>query len=135
MRIMSLDPKRTFVEVFYFPHRTRRWKWDRRNSYPGSHIRSTSRDIAEKGVCQVRDLLGSFVIHSQSILHRRGASTAEGLRHMLKYSYWRTVPPTRDWKQEPEFRFSDLRSMADTVLRDMWHTCSIGCVVREMNFV
>ena len=94
-------PETNFVEVFYFPQDTPS-ELGPTEILPGSHIRSTSRDIAEKGVSS-EGPAGSFVIHSQSILHRRGESTAEGLRHMLKYSYWRTVPPTRDWKEESEF--------------------------------
>ena len=39
----------------------------------------------------------------QSILLRKGASTTEGVRHILKYSYWRTVPPQRDWVVEDDF--------------------------------
>ena len=52
---------------------------------------------------------------------------------MLKYSYWRTVPPTRDWVQEPDFDFRQ-RRMAGTALRDMWRIYSIGSVGRGMNF-
>ena len=28
------------------------------------------------------------------------------MRHLLKYFYWRTAPPTRDWIAEPDFDFS-----------------------------
>ena len=48
---------------------------------------------------------GTLGIHHQSILHRRAASSATGLRHMLKYSYWRLAPPTRDWIVEVDFDF------------------------------
>ncbi len=96
-------PETNFLEVFYFPQDTP-LALGPTELLPGSHIRQTQRDIAEKGVSS-EGPAGSFVIHSQSILHRRGESTAKGLRHMLKYSYWRTVPPTRDWVQEPDFDF------------------------------
>ncbi|MXY99830.1 phytanoyl-CoA dioxygenase family protein [Candidatus Poribacteria bacterium] len=96
-------PEINFVEVFYFPQDTP-LEMGPTELLPGSHIHSTSRDINEKGVSSAGPA-GSFVIHSQSILHRRGESNAEGLRHMLKYSYWRTVPPTRDWQQAPDFDF------------------------------
>jgi len=46
---------------------------------------------------------GTLGLHHQSILHRRAESTANGLRHMLKYNYWRTVPPERDWIIETDF--------------------------------
>ena len=48
---------------------------------------------------------GTLGLHHQSIMHRRGASTATGMRHMLKYNYWRTVAPERDWIIEPDFDF------------------------------
>jgi hypothetical protein len=48
---------------------------------------------------------GTLGVHHQSILHRRGVSTATGIRHMLKYNYWRTSPPQRDWVVEPDFDF------------------------------
>ena len=52
----------------------------------------------------------------------------QGLRHMLKYSYWRTEAPTRDWIHEPNFDFQTA-SYVDTVWHGMLHTCSIGYVV------
>jgi hypothetical protein len=48
---------------------------------------------------------GSIFITVYSIWHRRSASTAHSIRNMLKYAYWRTVPPRRDWIIEPDFDF------------------------------
>ena len=59
-------PETNFVEVFYFPQDTP-LELGPTELLPGSHIRSTSRDIAEKGVSSAGPA-GSFVIHSQSIL-------------------------------------------------------------------
>ena len=41
---------------------------------------------------------------------------------MLKYSYWRTVPPTRDWKQEPDFDFQMAEYGGHGVARYVAHT-------------
>ena len=125
-------PEINFLEVFYFPQDTP-LEMGPTELLPGSHIHSTSRDINEKGVSS-EGPAGSFVIHSQSILHRRGESTAKGLRHMLKYSYWRTVPPTRIGSKNRNLTFR-LPSTVDTVLRDTWHTCSIGSAVKATNSV
>src|SRR5260370_30957740 len=41
---------------------------------------------------------GSVFLTVYSIWHRRSASTVPCLRNMLKYNYWRTAPPRRDWR-------------------------------------
>ena len=48
---------------------------------------------------------GSIFLTVYSIWHRRSASTAQGVRNLLKYNYWRTAPPVRDWIIEPDFDF------------------------------
>ena len=96
-------PETNFLEVFYFPQDTPA-ELGPTELVPGSHVRATSRAEDAAGVLAAGPA-GSFGIHSQSILHRRGESTAKGLRHMLKYNYWRTTPPVRDWVQEADFDF------------------------------
>ena len=49
MRNHVFGPETNFVEVFYFPQDTP-LEMGPTELLPGSHIRSTSRDIAEKGV-------------------------------------------------------------------------------------
>jgi hypothetical protein len=46
---------------------------------------------------------GSVFLTVYSVWHRRSASTASGLRNLLKYNYWRTSPPQRSWLEEPGF--------------------------------
>jgi hypothetical protein len=96
-------PEVNYVEAFYYPQDTP-IEMGPTGVVPGTHIGRTHREDEEKGVATAAPA-GSFVLHSQSILHRRSESNAEGLRHMLKYSYWRTVPPERDWIAEPGFDF------------------------------
>ena len=75
---------------------------------------------------------GTLAIHSQSILHRKSDATASGVRHMLKYDYWRTVSPERDWIIEPDFNLGT--ALSDRIPRhltkyvaDMYNwLCGIG---------
>lgn len=94
-------PELEFVEVFYFPQDTPD-ELGPTEIAPGTHIGRHSRDIDEPGLL-ASGPAGTLGIHHQSILHRRGASTATGTRHMLKYNYWRTTPPQKDWLDEPDF--------------------------------
>ena len=94
-------PETNFLEVFYFPQDTPA-ELGPTEFVPGSHIRPTTMAEDAAGVL-AEGPAGSFGIHSQSILHRRGKSTAKGLRHMLKYNYWRTTPPVGDWVREVAF--------------------------------
>ncbi len=94
-------PELEFVEVFYFPQDTPE-ELGPTEIVPGSHIRQTQRDPEEGGLF-AEGPAGTLGIHHQSILHRRGRSTATGIRHMLKYNYWRTTPPQRDWISEEDF--------------------------------
>ena len=94
-------PELNFVEVFYFPQDTP-IELGPTEIVPSSHIRN-SRGSEPTNIVTSDGPAGTLGIHHQSIMHRRGASTASGLRHMLKYSYWRSVPPERDWIKDPDF--------------------------------
>ena len=94
-------PELEFVEVFYFPQDTP-IELGPTEIVPGTHHRMTRREPDDGGVF-ANGPAGTLGIHHQSILHRRGTSTATGVRHMLKYIYWRTEDPKRDWVREEEF--------------------------------
>ena len=96
-------PELNCVEVFYFPQDTP-IELGPTELVPGTHIGPAPRKIDDAGILAAGPG-GTIGIHHQSILHRRGLSTAKGPRHMLKYNYWRTVDPTRDWITEPNFDF------------------------------
>ena len=96
-------PELRFLEVFYFPQDTP-IELGPTELVPGSHIQRTSREADEAGVFCAGPA-GTIGIHHQSILHRRGQSSATGLRRMLKYNYWRSAPPVRDWIVEEDFDF------------------------------
>ena len=98
-------PELNFLEVFYFPQDTP-IELGPTEFVPGTHVAPVQR-AEEHGGQFAAGPAGTIGIHHQSILHRRGRSTASGTRHMLKYNYWRTTAPTRDWIAEPDF---DLRT-------------------------
>ena len=49
---------------------------------------------------------GSIFLTIYSILHRRSNSTYPGVRDNLKYNYWRTTEPRRDWAFDTDFNLS-----------------------------
>lgn len=72
---------------------------------PGTHMKPSQAAADEEGLLCAGPA-GTLAIHHQSIVHRRAQQmdAAEGVyRHMLKYSYWRNEPPTRDWTIQPGF--------------------------------
>jgi hypothetical protein len=96
-----------YLQVFYYPQACP-LESGPTELLPGSHfIYSRSRHMAHYG--QLRGAYyavasaGSVFLTVYSIWHRRSASTTTGLRNLLKYNYWRTTPPTRDWLAEPGF--------------------------------
>ena len=74
-------PELRFLEVFYFPQDTP-IELGPTELVPGSHIQRTSREADEAGVFCAGPA-GTIGIHHQSILHRRGQSSATGLRRHL----------------------------------------------------
>lgn len=96
-------PELKFLEVFYFPQDTPAGMGPT-EVFPGTHIGPAKRDFEEQGIL-LEGPAGTIGIHHQSILHRRGVSTSTGRRRMLKYNYWRSAEPQRDWIVEDDFDF------------------------------
>ena len=83
------------MEVFYYPHDAPLSSGPT-ELVPRTHLSRYEgpRDSHPDGVV-CADPAGSFVIHHQSILHRRSAVPPEAPpRYMLKFIYYRTEPPT-----------------------------------------
>ena len=100
-------PAQHYLQVFYYPETCTR-EMGPTELLPGSHhIFSLSRQMAHYGKIKSSAYAavpaGSIIITVYSIWHRRSDSTASGIRNMLKYNYWRTVPPERDWIIDPDF--------------------------------
>ena len=105
-------PEVNNLQVFYYPQDTP-IEMGPTEVYPGSHFLFSLQSWMGhydriRGAVRTAAPAGSIFITAYSIWHRRSASTAHGIRNMLKYSYWRTVPPKRDWIIEPDFDFSTL---------------------------
>jgi hypothetical protein len=100
-------PEMNYLQVFYYPEACSA-EMGPTELLPGSHfLYSHAPWMAHYGAIAgaVRSTApaGSIFITQYNIWHRRSAATASGVRNLLKYNYWRTVPPTRDWILDPDF--------------------------------
>lgn len=100
-------PELNHLQVFYYPQDTP-IELGPTGLVPGSHFYfSLSRCMGHftsiRSAVNTAAPAGSIFITVYSIWHRRSESTAHGIRNMLKYCYWRTVPPERDWLVAPDF--------------------------------
>ncbi len=105
----KFGPELNYLQVFYYPQDTPE-EFGPTEVLPGSHLFDWSARYMGhyggiRGTVKTTVLAGSIFITVYSIWHRRSVSTADGMRHMLKYNYWRTVPPDQDWIIEPDFDF------------------------------
>ena len=103
-------PELNFLQVFYYPQDTP-FEMGPTQIVPGSHlIRNKGKFMFHldgiRGAIPTTAPAGSIFITVYHIWHRRGPSTASGIRNLLKYFYWRTTPPKRDWIIEPAFDFA-----------------------------
>ena len=101
-----------YLQVFYYPQDTP-VEMGPTQVLPGSHlIHNKSRFMSHygglRGQVPSTAPAGSIFITAYHIWHRRGPSTAAGLRNMLKYFYWRTSPPRRDWVVDADLDFATL---------------------------
>ena len=99
-----------YLQVFYYPQDTP-LEMGPTQILPGSHlVRNMAKFMAHlggiAGTVSATAPAGSIFITAYQIWHRRGPATAEGMRNMLKYFYWRTTPPLRDWIVEEDFDFA-----------------------------
>lgn len=64
--------------------------------------------------------------NAHPLWHRRSASTVSGLRNLLKYNYFRTVTPERDWVRETDFDFAtaDYALHGAPTFRQQFRDCS-----------
>lgn len=99
-----------YLQVFYYPSDTPE-EMGPTELVPGSHFVRTKSNYM-KHYDRIRHALrtaapaGTIFLTVYSIWHRRGRSTGSGVRNLLKYNYWRTSPPCRDWLVDPAFDFS-----------------------------
>lgn len=103
------SPELNHLQVFYYPQDTPA-EMGPTEVLPGSHfffcLQSWMGHYGSiRGGVKTIAPAGSIFLTVYSIWHRRSASIACNIRNMLKYCYWRTVPPQRDWIIEPDFDF------------------------------
>ena len=100
-------PEAHYLQVFYYPQDPPP-EMGPTEVVPGSHLWHRP-DYAMGHLAGVRGTAltsapaGSIFITDYAIWHRKGRASATGTRHLLKYNYWRTVKPVRDWAIDPEF--------------------------------
>ena len=97
------------LQVFYYPQDTP-VELGPTEVLPGSHFLFALQSWMShyngiRGGVKTAAPAGTIFITVYSIWHRRTASTVPGIRSLLKYCYWRTEPPQRDWICEPDFNF------------------------------
>ena len=104
------SPEVNYLQVFYYPQDTPR-EMGPTEVLPGSHVihnraRFMSHLNAIRGSVPLESPAGTIFITDYAIWHRRGRKTKKDVRNMLKYCYWRTEPPERDWNVESDFDFA-----------------------------
>ena len=128
-------PRLDYLQVFYYPQDTPE-ELGPLEVVPASHfIRSKANYMAQYSKIKPSLITvfpaGSIILTVYSIWHRRGRSTVDGLRNMLKYNFWRTSPPQRDWNTDPDFDFSRINFATDTPLfegfRDRPYVAEMFC--------
>ena len=100
-------PELNYLQVFYYPQDCPR-DMGPTELLPGSHFlylpqHQLARYGAIKGSHYAVAPAGSIFLTVYSIWHRRSVSQGTGIRNNLKYNYWRTTPPERDWITDPGF--------------------------------
>jgi len=99
-----------YLQVFYYPEACT-VEMGPTELLPGSHFLFSHSTYmghygAIRGSYRAAAPAGSIFITIYQIWHRRSASTVAGLRNLLKYNYFRTTAPQRDWIREPNFDFA-----------------------------
>lgn len=100
-------PELNHLQVFYYPQDCA-LEMGPTEVLPGSHFLFSLQSWmghygSIRGGVKTAASAGSIFITAYPIWHRRSASTAKGLRNMLKYCYWRMLPSQRDWILEADF--------------------------------
>ena len=110
-------PKLEYLQVFYYPKNCPP-EFGPTEVLPGSHFLRIKNSMMQNYGHITRAIsttapAGSLFLTVYSIWHRRTTATANAtpdnpFRDLLKYNYWRTASPERDWKLDPGFNFSTM---------------------------
>ena len=113
------------LQVFYYPQDTPK-ELGPTELVPSSHLLHAKRTYMrhygniKKGVWTVAPAGSIFITH-YSIWHRATSSSASGIRNLLKYNYWRTSPPKRDWVIDPDVDFMKEKFSPEVSLLEKWY--------------
>ena len=122
-------PALSYLQVFYYPEDCS-LELGPTELLPGSHfLFSLSQQMghygAIRGACRAAAPAGSIFVTVYSIWHRRSAASGEGLRNLLKYNYWRTESPRRDWIREPDFDIATANyKLEGQTFREQFRDCN-----------
>ncbi len=108
-------PKIDCLQVFYYPQDTP-LELGPTEVMPGSHFLFSLANYMDhyQGIADTLHTAapaGSIFVTIYHLWHRTGASTATGIRNLLKYWYTRTVEPQRDWIVEDDFDIESTYNM------------------------
>ena len=127
-------PELHYLQVFYLPEECRR-EMGPTELLPGSHFLFALRTYMShygniRGSYHAAAPAGSIVITAYNIWHRRSESSGAGTRNLIKYNYWRTAPPRRDWIVEEnfdvahaDFSVGDFKSLEQPTFRQQFRDC------------
>ena len=98
------------LQVFYIPQ-TNRPEMGPTLFLPGSHLVPIAREDLERfgnlaGQTMTAAPAGSVFVTAYSIWHRQPPKVDQSTRNLLKWVYWRTEQPERDWIADPNFDFA-----------------------------
>lgn len=107
-------PALNYLQVFYYPQDVPR-ELGPTEVLPGSHFLYTMGQLPQnymghyggiRGSVYTTAPAGTIFVTVYSIWHRRSEATGSGVRNNLKYNYFRTTAPRRDWIREEGFDFA-----------------------------
>lgn len=122
-------PALNYLQVFYYPEACS-LDLGPTELLPGSHfLFSLSKQMGHyggiRGGFRAAAPAGTIVLTVYSIWHRRSAASGTGLRNLLKYNYWRTESPHRDWIRDPDFDIATANYQLDApTFREQFRDCN-----------
>ena len=98
------------LQVFYIPQSNTK-EMGPTLFLPGSHIVPIAREELDHfghlaGQAATVAPAGSVFFTAYSIWHRQSEKVDQSTRNLLKWEFWRTVPPKRDWIVDSNFDFA-----------------------------
>ena len=98
------------LQVFYIPQSNTK-EMGPTLFLPGSHIVPIAREELDHfghlaGQAATVAPAGSVFFTAYSIWHRQSEKIDQSTRNLLKWEFWRTAPPKRDWIVDPDFDFA-----------------------------